>query len=147
LCLGAGGGQQGPILAAAGAQVLVVDNSPRQLQQDERVAREEGLPLSTLEADMADLSALHDASFDVVVHPCSNCFVPEVRSVWHEAARVLRTGGILMAGFINPSFFIFDAAAADQGELKVRHTLPYSDVSSLGDDERNRLGACPSNCL
>jgi hypothetical protein len=44
-----------------------------------------------------------------------------------------------MAGFINPSFFIFDAAAADQGELKVRHTLPYSDVSSLGDDERNRL--------
>jgi SAM-dependent methyltransferase len=139
LCLGGGGGQQGPILAAAGAHVLVVDNSPRQLQQDERVARDESLPLSTLEADMADLHELHDASFDLVVHPCSNCFVPDVRPVWREAARVLRRGGLLLAGFINPAVFLFDDATADGGELQVRHKLPYSDVSSLGDEARNHL--------
>jgi hypothetical protein len=34
LCLASGGGQQGPILAAAGAKVTVFDNSPRQLEQD-----------------------------------------------------------------------------------------------------------------
>jgi 2-polyprenyl-3-methyl-5-hydroxy-6-metoxy-1,4-benzoquinol methylase len=34
LCLASGGGQQGPILAAAGAQVTVLDASPRQLEQD-----------------------------------------------------------------------------------------------------------------
>ena len=31
LCLASGGGQQGPILAAAGASVTVLDNSPNQL--------------------------------------------------------------------------------------------------------------------
>ncbi|HOU42309.1 MAG TPA: SAM-dependent methyltransferase, partial [Promineifilum sp.] len=31
LCLASGGGQQGPILAAAGANVTVFDNSPEQL--------------------------------------------------------------------------------------------------------------------
>ena len=30
LCLASGGGQQGPILAAAGAKVTVLDNSPMQ---------------------------------------------------------------------------------------------------------------------
>lgn len=34
LCLASGGGQQGPILAAAGAHVTVFDNSPQQLAQD-----------------------------------------------------------------------------------------------------------------
>ena len=34
LCLASGGGQQGPILAAAGASVTVFDNSPKQLEQD-----------------------------------------------------------------------------------------------------------------
>jgi len=30
LCLASGGGQQGPVLSAAGAAVTVLDNSPRQ---------------------------------------------------------------------------------------------------------------------
>ena len=37
LCLASGGGQQGPVLAAAGAQVTVLDNSSRQLAQDRLV--------------------------------------------------------------------------------------------------------------
>src|SRR5690242_4949424 len=38
LCLAAGGGQQGPVLAAAGANVIVFDNSPAQLARDRMVA-------------------------------------------------------------------------------------------------------------
>jgi len=49
-------GQQGPILAAAGADATVFDNSPRQLQQDCQVAEREGLDLRTVEGDMRDLS-------------------------------------------------------------------------------------------
>ena len=44
LCLASGGGQQGPVLAAAGAAVTVFDNSPQQLARDEEVAAREGLP-------------------------------------------------------------------------------------------------------
>ena len=81
LCLAAGGGQQGPILAAAGADVTVFDNSPRQLAQDRLVADRDGLAIRTIEGDMADLSAFADASFDLVVHPVSNVFAADVRPV------------------------------------------------------------------
>ena len=74
LCLASGGGQQGPVLAAAGAHVTVLDNSPRQLERDRSVADREGLAITTVEGDMADLSMFSDASFDFIVHPVSNVF-------------------------------------------------------------------------
>jgi SAM-dependent methyltransferase len=136
LCLASGGGQQAPILAAAGAQVTSYDNSPRQLAHDRMVAERDGLALKTVEGDMRDLSAFADGSFDLVFHPVSNLFVPEVRPVWREAFRVLRQGGALLAGFVNPLQFIFDWEAADKGELIVRHPVPYSDLTRGTEEER-----------
>ncbi|GIV69224.1 class I SAM-dependent methyltransferase [Caldilinea sp.] len=137
LCLAGGGGQQGPILAAAGACVTVFDNSPQQLAQDRFVARREGLTLTTVEGDMCDLSVFEDASFDLIVHPTSNLFTPDVRPVWREAHRVLRKGGVLLAGFCNPVLYLFDQELADQGVFQVRHRLPYSDLTSLSEAERS----------
>ena len=139
LCLASGGGQQGPVLAAAGARVTVFDNSPRQLARDRQVADRDGLAIRTVEGDMRDLSVFPDESFGLVFHPCSNCFIPDVLPVWREAFRVLSPGGVLLAGFINPVYFIFDdAAATDRGELVVRHAIPYSDLASLTEEERRR---------
>ena len=98
LCLASGGGQQGPILAAAGARVTVFDNSDRQLASDRMVAERDGLEIHTVQGDMADLSAFADESFDLIVHPVSNTFAPDILPVWREAYRVLRHGGILIAG-------------------------------------------------
>lgn len=139
LCLAGAGGQQGPILAAAGARVTVFDNSPRQLAQDRLVAERESLAIETVQGDMRDLGAFGDSTFDLVVHPCSNCFVPDVRAVWREVFRVLAPGGTLLSGFINPAFFIFDDFALERGEIVVRHSLPYSDQESLTQEERERL--------
>lgn len=138
LCLASGGGQQGPILAAAGATVTVFDNSPRQLAQDRKVAKREGLTIDTEQGDMADLSRFEDGSFDLIVHPVSNVFVPAVRPVWNEAFRVLRSGGEMLAGFCNPAMFIFDDQLSDEGILQVRHKLPYSDLTHLTAEERQR---------
>jgi SAM-dependent methyltransferase len=128
LCLASGGGQQGPILSAAGANVTVLDQSPKQLECDRLVAKRESLNIRLIRGDMADLSMLDDSSFDIVFHPCSNCFSPNVRSVWKESFRVLRTRGVLMSGFLNPLFYIFDRDLDDRGQLVVRHSLPYSDL-------------------
>jgi SAM-dependent methyltransferase len=139
LCLASGGGQQGPVLAAAGAKVIVLDASPRQLEQDRTVAERDGLALDTIEGDMADLSMFADATFDLIVHPCSNCFVPDVRPVWRECFRVLRPSGILLAGFTNPVRFIFDDERMQNGSLEVRHSIPYSDLTDLDEADRRRM--------
>jgi SAM-dependent methyltransferase len=139
LCLASGGGQQGPILAAAGAKVMVFDNSPNQLTQDRLVADREGLTIETVQGDMADLSVFADGRFDLIVHPVSNVFAPDVRPVWREAYRVLRPGGSLLAGFMNPVHYLFDFPALERGEFRVAHRIPYSDLESLTNEERTRL--------
>jgi len=138
LCLASGGGQQGPLLAAAGANVTVVDLSPRQLEQDRLVAEREGLRIETICCDMACLSPLADQCFDLIVHPCSNCFVANIHCVWREAHRVLRPEGEMLSGFVQPFLYIFDDALTEQSKLEVRHCLPYSDLESLSAEERQR---------
>lgn len=140
LALASGGGQQAPVLAAAGARVTVFDNSPKQLARDREVAERDGLELVTVLGDMRDLSAFADGSFDLVFHPVSNLFCPDLEPVWRECFRVLRTGGSLLAGFLNPDLYVFDRDAEDnRGELVVRHALPYSDLTHLSAEERVRL--------
>lgn len=137
LCLASGGGQQGPILAAAGANITVLDNSPKQLAKDAEVAVREGLNLRTVLGDMRDLSAFDDAQFDVIVNPVSNVFCPDLTPVWAETFRVLSPGGTLMVGFMNPDVYIFDEVALDRRELRVSHRLPFSSLD-LSEIERMR---------
>lgn len=140
LCLASGGGQQGPVLAAAGANVTVFDNSPRQLEQDRFVAEREGLAIRLVEGDAADLSIFSADSFDLVFNPCSTVFMKDVRVVWKEAFRILRRGGTLLTGSMNPVHYIFDLHQADEGRLEVRHSIPYSDLTSLSSED---LEKCP----
>lgn len=143
LCLASGGGQQGPVLAAAGATVTVFDNSPRQLGRDEEVATREGLMIRTVLGDMRDLSVFPDASFDVVFNPVSNVFCPDLAPVWLESFRVLRPSGILLVGFMNPDVFIFDIAALEREELVVRYPLPFSSLDLSEADREQYYGDGP----
>jgi SAM-dependent methyltransferase len=140
LLLASGGGQQGPILAAAGASVTVFDNSPRQLERDRMVAQRDGLEISTRQGDMRDLSVFADASFDLIFHPVSNVFVDDVYVVWREAYRVLRLGGTLLAGFNNPLLYLFDLEKAEkEGIYQVAFKLPHADIEAYTEEERMRL--------
>ena len=97
LCLGAGGGRQGPLHALTGAVVTVVDVSERQLDHD----RKRGL--QTLCASMDKLDGLEDASFDVVVQPVSSCYVADLDRVHAEVARVLKPGGLYIVQHKQPA--------------------------------------------
>lgn len=136
LCLASGGGQQGPILAAAGALVTVFDNSPAQLDKDRMVAERDNLHIVTELGDMRDLTRFANASFDIVFHPVSNCFVDDIEPVWYECHRVLHPGGVLLAGFCNPLLYIFDMHQWEAHQkLEVKYRIPYSDLEQLTPEE------------
>lgn len=133
--MASGGGQQGPILAAAGYEVTVFDLSEGQLEKDAMVAERDGLQLKTVQGDMRDLSMFEDGVFDCVFHPVSNPYIPSVEPVWKEAYRVLTAGGVLLSGFNNPVVYLFDHAAEEEGRLEVRYSIPYSDLESLPQEQ------------
>jgi len=103
LCLGAGGGRHGPLLASLGAHVTVVDISPAMLKLDDEVAAARSLQVETLVASIDDLSALPDAEFEIILQPVSTCYVPDINLAYREAARVLKPNGIYSSRHKQPT--------------------------------------------
>lgn len=139
LALASGGGQQAPILAAAGAQVTVLDLSAKQLGQDQKVADREGLDLELIQGSADKMDMLADQTFDLIINPVSNCFFPDLKPVWSECARVCKSGGNLLFGFNKPEVYCFDFEKANLGEFIMKYPLPYSDLNSLDETEKKRF--------
>lgn len=124
LGLACGGGQQMPLFAAAGARCTVLDYSERQLESERMVAAREGYEIGVVRADMSKPLPFADASFDVIVHPVSNSYIREVGPLWRECYRILRPGGVLLAGLDNGINYLFD-----ESETMLIHGLPYDPLS------------------
>ena len=75
----------------------MVDISPAMLELDRAVASERKMKLTTIEASMDFLPMLQDASFDIVIHPVSTCYVPDIAKVYTEVARLLVDDGIYIS--------------------------------------------------
>jgi SAM-dependent methyltransferase len=102
LCLASGGGRQSALFAAVGAIVTVIDLSREMLAQDRQVALERGLDVRTIEASMDDLSCCGAAEFDIVYQPVSTCYLPDVRAIYRQVARVLAADGIYVSQHKQP---------------------------------------------
>jgi SAM-dependent methyltransferase len=94
LCLAGGGGQQSAVFSLLGAHVTVVDLTEGQLAGDRKAAEHYGYEVTTVQADMRDLSCLADQTFDLVYQPNSLAYIPDVREVYAGVARVLKPGGL-----------------------------------------------------
>lgn len=125
LCLAGGGGQQSVAFTLLGAQVTVYDLSDEQLRRDREAAAQLGLSIHTIHGDMRDLSAFADASFDIVWQPYSINFVPSVKPVFAEVARVLCPDGLYYVHFANSFAMLVSDDAWDGKAYPVQH--PYVD--------------------
>lgn len=123
LGLASGGGQQMPIFTALGAKCTVLDYSEKQLFKEIEVAKREKYEIKTIRADMTKPLPFEDESFDMVFHPVSNCYIEDILPVWKECHRILKKGGILLAGFDNSFNYIFD----DEEKMIVRK-LPFNPL-------------------
>ena len=131
LGLASGGGQQMPVFAALGAECTVLDYSERQLESERMVARREGYSISVVRADMTRPLPFSDGEFDLIFHPVSNCYVREVLPIWKECFRVLKKGGVLLAGLDNGINYIVDG-----NEKAIVNRLPFDP---LEDPEQMKL--------
>lgn len=135
LGLASGGGQQIPIFCALGACCTVFDYSLRQLQSEAGVARREGYAVEIVRGDMTKPLPFADESFDFIFHPVSNCYVQEVEPIWRECCRVLKRGGVLLAGFDNGLNFLFD----DAHPLTVKNKLPFNPLQMPEEEQRRMI--------
>jgi SAM-dependent methyltransferase len=136
LCLAAGGGKHGPLYAAAGADVTVVDISPAMLELDREVAAERGFALRTVEASMDDLSTFAVGEFDIIVHPVSTCYVPDIAPVYQAVARIIRPGGVYVSQHKTPTSLQAEQQPSPRGyEL----TEPYYRTGPLPPVTGSRL--------
>jgi len=124
LGLASGGGQQMPIFAALDADCTVLDYSEKQLESEKFVSECEGYSINIIKADMTKRLPFEDGAFDLIFHPVSNCYVENVYHVWNECFRVLKKGGVLLAGMDNGFGFLFE----ESNPLLVVNKLPYNPL-------------------
>lgn len=124
LGLASGGGQQMPIFSVLGARCTLFDLSDSQLEKDRMIADREGYDIEIVKGDMTRPFPFEDGFFDLIFHPVSNCYIEDVYPVWRECARVLRPGGVLLAGLDNGLNFLFE----DDRPLTVVNRLPFNPL-------------------
>ena len=128
LGLASGGGQQMPIFTALGANCTVLDLSDNQLKNELIVAEREGYTINIVKADMTKQFPFEDESFDIIFHPVSNCYIEDVQHVWNECYRVLKSGGLLIAGMDNGLNYIIEDF--DARPLVIANKLPFNPLKN-----------------
>ncbi|HBE70707.1 MAG TPA: class I SAM-dependent methyltransferase [Planctomycetaceae bacterium] len=128
LCLAAGGGRHGPLYTAAGGKVTVVDLSGAMLERDRYVAQQRGLDLRTIQTSMDQLDMLADGEFDLVIHPVSTCYLPNVAKVFTEVARVTRAGGLYISQHKQP-INLQASLTTSAGQYSIQHA--YYDTTPV----------------
>ncbi len=132
LGLASGGGQQMPIFVAHEADCTVLDYSLKQLEAEQIVAMREGYNIEIIRADMTKRLPFEDNSFDIVFHPVSNIYVEKVESIFKEVYRVLKKGGIFLAGLDNGIGYMLD-----NEEERVINSLPFNPL--VNEEQRRQL--------
>lgn len=127
LGLASGGGQQMPIFAALGGRCTIFDNSAKQLESEKMTAEREGYSINIIKGDMTKPLPFENNSFDLIFHPVSNCYIEDVEHVWNECYRILKPGGILLAGCDNGMNFLVEEK---NGELVLAHKLPFNPLKN-----------------
>jgi len=131
--LGSGDNEVAFALAGLGGKVTSVDISERRLQVAGERARTLGLQLTFLRADVTNLSALKDNSFDLVyTGGHTSVWVADIQKYYSEALRILKPDGLFVVNEYHPlrrMWLDADGATPPHGYFQ---RGPYQEISMDG---------------
>jgi ubiquinone/menaquinone biosynthesis C-methylase UbiE len=133
LCLASGGGQQSAFWGIAGADVTVFDIAKNQLDLDEKVSKQFGYKVKTIQGDMRNLACFQNQYFDHVDMGVALYAIPDLKQVYKEIARILKIGGTCRIEHINPATYPIEANSWDGIGYKI--SVPYSGGRFPPDDQ------------
>ena len=107
------------------------------LALDREVARERRIDMEILQGSMDDLSMLKPAHYDLVIHPVSTCYVPDVGRVFTEVARVTKPGGCYVSQHKSPTSLQASVETGASGHYELVH--PHAGKEPLPPAPPSRL--------
>jgi SAM-dependent methyltransferase len=125
LCLAGGAGQQSAVYALLGANVTVLDLAPSQLAGDEIAAQHYGYPITTIQGDMHDLSALPASGFDRIHQPISTLYCHDLAALYAGVSRLLKPGGLYYVDFAFPLLYMCHKGEWDGQSYPLKVNDPY----------------------
>jgi hypothetical protein len=107
------------------------------LALDRQVARERRIDLEIVQTSMDDLAMLGAGRFDLVIHPVSTCYVPDVAAVFAAVAFVTRPQGLYVSQHKAPASLQAGIVPNAAGRYELRH--PQGSREPLPPEPPSRL--------
>ncbi len=134
--VGCGGGQCSIAFAKRGAIATGIDLSDAQIEFARRLAVDNGVEAAFIQGSADDLSAIADASQDVVFSAYALMYVERLDRCFAEVHRVLRPGGLFVFSIDHPFWYCI-------AEKELRIEFSYFDGEYSYDWEQNGLESRP----
>lgn len=130
LAVGDGEGRNGVWLAEQGLEVLSVDLSPTALKRARDLARQRGVDIETLCADLCQWHWPEEA-FDVVALIFVHFPPPLRRNLHHHMSAALKPGGLVIIEAFHVTQLQFDTGGPDDPAMLYHEDLLLEDFSGL----------------
>lgn len=134
--VGCGGGQCSIAFAKRGAAATGLDLSDAQVEFARKLAAENGVEATFLQGSAEDLSAIADASQDVVFSAYALQYVEHMDRCFAEVARVLKPGGLFAFSLDHPFWY-----CVAESELRIESS--YFDTAYSYSWEQKGMSAHP----
>lgn len=133
LCLGDGEGRNSVFLASRGFDVTAVDQSAVGLEKAARLARDRGITLTLVQADLADWP-LGTEHWDAIV--AIFCHLPPAirRHVHDQIPAALKPGGVLLLEAYTPAQLSFGTGGPPDADLMLSADILRKELASLAFD-------------
>ena len=130
LSLGEGEGRNGVYLAKLGYSVTAVDLSPVGMKKAEKLARDNGVSIKTVAADLAEYNIELEA-WDGIISFFCHMDRDTRRRIFGQAVKGLRPGGVFILEAFTPAQLKYDTGGPKSAELMMTASDLKDELSGL----------------